>query len=119
MDNYDDVKNDFNISVAHDKLATSFDTHAPYCPHCQSQRFHNTADDDYVCQKCHTKSSLSSKLKNTNTIQFASIYTILFLIMRYVSFDFYFFIYILAVFVIFLINLSINYYWYKTPKWLP
>lgn len=63
MDNYDDVKNDFNISVAHDKLATSFDTHAPYCPHCQSQRFHNTADDDYVCQKCHTKSSLSSKLK--------------------------------------------------------
>ncbi|AZQ89816.1 putative membrane protein [Moraxella catarrhalis] len=39
--------------------------------------------------------------------------------MRYVSSDFYLFIYILAVFVIFLINLSINYYWYKTPKWLP
>ena len=38
---------------------------------------------------------------------------------KYVSSDFYLFIYILAVFVIFLINLSINYYWYKTPKWLP
>lgn len=119
VDNYDDVKNDFNISVAHDKLATSFDAHAPYCPHCQSQRFHNTADDDYVCQKCHTKSSLNPKLKNTNTIQFVLNYIILFLIIGYVSFDFYLFIYILAVFVIFLINLSINYYWYKTPKWLP
>ncbi|RKM48627.1 hypothetical protein D6D71_08675 [Moraxella catarrhalis] len=72
-----------------------------------------------MCQKCHTKSSLNPKLKKTNTIQFASIYTISFLMIKYVSSDFYLFIYILAVFVIFLINLSINYYWYKTPKWLP
>ncbi|ANB92337.1 hypothetical protein MOVS_10575 [Moraxella ovis] len=116
VDIYDTIKNDFNVSLAHDELKTTFNRFTAYCPHCQSQRLHKTIDDDFVCQNCHTTLRLNPKLKNISLIQFILNYLIAFLMIRYLGADFYFFI--LFTPALFLINLLTNYHWYKTPKWL-
>lgn len=116
VDTNDDVKDNFNISLAHDELKTTFDRFAIYCPNCQSQRLHKTTDDDFMCQNCHTTLRLNPKLKIINAVQSVLHYIVIFMAIPYSNHHIY--PLFLVIPVLFFIHLIIQYHWYKTPKWL-
>ncbi|WP_157073913.1 hypothetical protein [Moraxella oblonga] len=114
VDTYNLVKDDFEISVTLEDLKVKFNTFAPCCPNCHSQRLHQKIDK-FHCQNCHHQFIISPKLNNINTHHLVIIYVLMFFIIRSLSDGSY--LMLLFIPILFLVNLSSQYYWCKTPKW--
>ncbi|STZ63220.1 Uncharacterised protein [Moraxella lacunata] len=113
VDDYQTVKDDFKISLALEELKASFYQFSPCCPNCHSQRLHQRIDDFY-CQNCHHQFIINPKLNNINTYNLVITYILMFVAIRH--FDSFYLI-LLFIPLLFLVNLISQYYWCKTPKW--
>lgn len=113
VDAYDLVKDDFYVSVALEDLKVKFNTFTPCCQNCHSQRLHQKIDKFY-CQNCHHQFMINPKLNNINTYNLVITYILMFVVIRH--FDSFYLI-LLFIPLLFLVNLISQYYWCKTPKW--
>ncbi|STZ08024.1 Uncharacterised protein [Moraxella caprae] len=113
IDTYDLVKDDFYVSVALEDLKVKFNTFAPCCQNCHSQRLHQKIDK-FHCQNCHHQFMINQKLNNINTYNLVITHILMFVVIRH--FDSFYLI-LLFIPLLFLVNLISQYYWCKTPKW--